>query len=115
MPAAKYFIKPVENFKNFKTHPYFFCLPAWLESRLYLLVKVEKRSCSIKKGLTKVMKFYHTTCIYFSGLLLQGVDTNWYQSSVFYIFEIKANRWRIFTSLLLDVNFLCGDPTLIIH
>ena len=40
----------------------------WLESRLQLLVKVKKRYCGIRKGLTKVMVFYHATCIYFSGL-----------------------------------------------
>ena len=46
-----------------------------LESRLHLLVKVEKRYCGIKKGLTKVIIF-HLTLIYLSGLLLQGVDKN---------------------------------------
>ena len=56
----------------------------WLESRLQLLVKVEKRYCGIRKGLTKVI-FYHATCIYFSGLTLQGVDSIWRKSSVLYL------------------------------
>ena len=55
----------------------------WLESRLQLLVKVEKRYCGIRKGLTKVIIFYHATCIYFSGLSLQGVDRIWRKYSVF--------------------------------
>ena len=55
----------------------------WLESRLQLLVKVEKRYGGIRKGLTKVIIFYHATCIYFSGLSLQ-VDGIWRKSSVFY-------------------------------
>ena len=56
----------------------------WLESRLQLLVKVEKRYCGIRKGLTRVIIFYHTTCIYFSGLSLK-VDRIWRKSSVFYL------------------------------
>ena len=55
----------------------------WLESRLQLLVKVEKRYCGIRKGLMKVIIFYHATCIYCSGLLLQGVDRIWRKSSIF--------------------------------
>ena len=54
----------------------------WLDSRLHLLAKVEKRYCSIKG---KVIMFYHVTCIHYSRLLLQGVDRNWCQSSVFYL------------------------------
>ena len=57
----------------------------WLESRPHLLVKVKKRFCSIKKCLTKVIKFFHMTCIYYTGLLLQGVDKIWCQSTVFYL------------------------------
>ena len=57
----------------------------WLESRLKLLVKVEKIYCGIRKGLTKVIIFYHATCIYFSGLSLQGVDRIWRKSSIFYL------------------------------
>ena len=37
-----------------------------------LLVKVEKRYCGIRKGLTEVIIFYHATCSYVvSGLSLQ--------------------------------------------
>ena len=57
----------------------------WLESRLQLLVKVEKRYCGTRKGLTKVTIFYHATCIYYSGLSLQGVDRIWRKSSIFYL------------------------------
>ena len=69
---------------------------SWLESRLNLPVKVEKRYCTrgIKKSLTKVIIFYYATCIYYSGLSLQEVDKIWHQSSVY----IKANTWRIFAS-----------------
>ena len=38
----------------------------WLGNRLNLLVKVEMRYCGIKKGLMKVIIFYHAMCIYFS-------------------------------------------------
>ena len=55
----------------------------WLESRLQLLAKVEKRYCGIRKDLTKVIIFYHVTCIYFSGLSLQRVDRIWHKFSVF--------------------------------
>ena len=58
---------------------------SWLESRLHLLVKVERRFCTIKNGLTKVIKLYHTTCIYYTGLSLQGVDRIWCQSTIFYL------------------------------
>ena len=82
----------------------------WLESRLQLLVKVEKRYCGIRKGLTKVIIFYHATCIYLSGLSLQ-VDRIWRKSSVFYLTS------RLICGGYLLVNYqkliiLCGDPTI---
>ena len=33
----------------------------------------------------KAIIFYYETCIYFSGLSLQGVNRNWCQSSIFYL------------------------------
>ena len=71
----------------------------WLESRLQLLVKVEKRYCSIRKDLTKVIIFYHATCIYFSGLSLRGVDRIWRKSSVFYLTS------RLIRGGYLQVNY----------
>ena len=57
----------------------------WLESRLKLLEKVKKRYCGIRKRLTKVIIFYHATCIYSSRLSLQGVDRICHKSSVVYL------------------------------
>ena len=57
----------------------------WFETTVHLLVKVEKRSCGIWEGFAKVIPFYHVTCSNFSGFMLQGVDGNRRQSSVFYL------------------------------
>ena len=81
----------------------------WLESRLQLLVKVEKRYCGIRKGLTKVIIFYHATCIYFSGLSLQGVDRIWRKSSVFYLTSRLTRGGYLLVNYQKSI-FLCGDP-----
>ena len=83
----------------------------WLESRLQLLLKVEKRYCGIRKGLTKLIIFYHATCIYFSGLSLQGIDRIWWKSSVFYLTSRLTRGGYLLVNYQKSI-ILCGDPTL---
>ena len=82
----------------------------WLESRLQLLIKVEKRYCGIWKGLTKVILFYQATCIYSGGLSLQRLDRIWRKSSIFYLIS-RLTRGGYLVVNYHKSTFLRGDPT----
>ena len=76
---------------------------------MHLLVKVEKRFCGIWEGFAKVITFYHVTCSNFSGFVLQGVDGNRHQSSVFYLTASLICGGCLLVNYQKSI-FSCGNP-----
>ena len=57
----------------------------------------------------KVIIFYHATCIYFSGLSLQGVNRIWRKSSVFSLTSRLTRGGYLLANYQKSIS-LCGDP-----
>ena len=61
------------------------CYQKWLETGVYLLMKVEDRYRDNCNGFGKVVTFYRAICTYIDKFLLQGVNRNWRRSGRLYL------------------------------
>ena len=74
------------------------CYHKWLETKENLLMDIVNQYGDKRNGFVEVSAFCQVTCRYFNRFLLQGVERNWRQAYVPFLFGTRPNTWGILAS-----------------